>query len=146
MHLEPFGLSVHAFGWTGQENIIPTCRSAGNYYITYNIYMIHLLKASISSLNIMFSNSSLSELCNCSSSSFLGLCNFIHHTTFIMTHIMCFKVIGDVGYNCIVFGLVSDFLHYAVEDALCIQRTGVPKGSKLYDTLTHGYSTVHTAT
>ena len=33
MHLEPFGLSVHAFGWTGQENIIPTCRSAGNYYI-----------------------------------------------------------------------------------------------------------------
>ena len=27
------GLSVHAFGWTGQENIIPTCRSAGNYYI-----------------------------------------------------------------------------------------------------------------
>ena len=34
MHLEPFGLSVHAFGWTGQENIIPTCRSAGNYYVT----------------------------------------------------------------------------------------------------------------
>ena len=33
MHLEPFGLSVHAFGWTGQENIIPTCRSAGNYYL-----------------------------------------------------------------------------------------------------------------
>ena len=33
MHLEPFGLSVHAFAWTGQENIIPTCRSAGNYYI-----------------------------------------------------------------------------------------------------------------
>ena len=24
---------MHAFGWTGQENIIPTCRSAGNYYI-----------------------------------------------------------------------------------------------------------------
>ena len=36
MHLEPFGLSVHAFGWTGQENIIPTCRSAGNYYIHSN--------------------------------------------------------------------------------------------------------------
>ena len=29
------GLSVHAFGWTGQENIIPTCRSAGNYYIIF---------------------------------------------------------------------------------------------------------------
>ena len=35
MHLEPFGLSVHAFGWTGQENIIPTCREAGNYYIIH---------------------------------------------------------------------------------------------------------------
>ena len=33
MHLEPFGLEVHAFGGTGDENIIPTCRSAGNYYI-----------------------------------------------------------------------------------------------------------------
>ena len=33
MHLEPFGLSVHAFCGTGDENIIPTCRSAGNYYI-----------------------------------------------------------------------------------------------------------------
>ena len=32
MHLEPFGLSVHAFCGTGDENIIPTCRSAGNYY------------------------------------------------------------------------------------------------------------------
>ena len=37
MHLEPFGLSVHAFGWTGQGNIIPTCRSAGNYYLTWAI-------------------------------------------------------------------------------------------------------------
>ena len=35
MHLEPFGLSVHAFCGTGDENIIPTCRSAGNYYIPY---------------------------------------------------------------------------------------------------------------
>ena len=53
MHLEPFGLSVHAFCGTGDENIIPTCRGlsvhafcgtgdenimptcreAGNYYI-----------------------------------------------------------------------------------------------------------------
>ena len=33
MHLEPFGLSVHAFCGTGDENIIPTCRSAGNYYL-----------------------------------------------------------------------------------------------------------------
>ena len=33
MHLEPFGLSVHAFCGTGDENIIPTCRSAGNYYV-----------------------------------------------------------------------------------------------------------------
>ena len=33
MHLEPFGLSVHAFCRTGDENIIPTCRSAGNYYL-----------------------------------------------------------------------------------------------------------------
>ena len=24
------GFEVHAFGWTGQENIMPTCRSAGN--------------------------------------------------------------------------------------------------------------------
>ena len=35
MHLEPFGLSVHAFCGTGDENIIPTCRSAGNYYKPY---------------------------------------------------------------------------------------------------------------
>ena len=27
-----FGLEAHDFGQTGQENIIPTCRSAGNYY------------------------------------------------------------------------------------------------------------------
>ena len=41
MHLEPLGLSVHAFCGlsvhafcgTGDENIIPTCRSAGNYYL-----------------------------------------------------------------------------------------------------------------
>ena len=33
MHLEPFGLSVHAFCGTGDENIIPTCREAGNYYL-----------------------------------------------------------------------------------------------------------------
>ena len=33
MHLESFGLSGHAFCGTGDENIIPTCRSAGNYYI-----------------------------------------------------------------------------------------------------------------
>ena len=33
MQLEPFGLSVHAFCRTGDENIIPTCYSAGNYYI-----------------------------------------------------------------------------------------------------------------
>ena len=33
MHLEPYGLSVHAFCGTGDENMIPTCRSAGNYYI-----------------------------------------------------------------------------------------------------------------
>ena len=33
MHLEPFGLSVHAFCGTGDENIITTCRSAGNYCI-----------------------------------------------------------------------------------------------------------------
>ena len=37
MHLEPFGLSVHAFCRTGDENIIPTCRSAGNYYITHRL-------------------------------------------------------------------------------------------------------------
>ena len=41
MHLEPFGLSVHAFGWTGQENIIPTCREAGNYYIIENMFRRH---------------------------------------------------------------------------------------------------------
>ena len=35
--LKPFGLSVHAFCGTGDENIIPTCRSAGNYYILNNI-------------------------------------------------------------------------------------------------------------
>ena len=35
MHLEPFGLSVHAFCGTGDENIIPTCRSAGNYYVSF---------------------------------------------------------------------------------------------------------------
>ena len=34
MHLEPFGLSVHAFCGTGDENIIPTWRSAGNYYLS----------------------------------------------------------------------------------------------------------------
>ena len=33
MHLEPFGLSVHAFCGAGDENTIPTCRSAGNYYL-----------------------------------------------------------------------------------------------------------------
>ena len=41
MHLEPFGLSVHTFcgtGGTGDENIIPTCRSADNYYILYFFY------------------------------------------------------------------------------------------------------------
>ena len=27
---EPEGLEVHVFGWTGQENIMPTCREAGN--------------------------------------------------------------------------------------------------------------------
>ena len=32
MHIESFGLSVHAFC---DENIIPTCRSAGNYYILF---------------------------------------------------------------------------------------------------------------
>ena len=37
MHLEPFGLSVHAFCGTGDENIIPTCRSAGNYYIIHTL-------------------------------------------------------------------------------------------------------------
>ena len=37
----PFGLSVHAFGWTGQENIITTCRSAGNYYIQFNLNAPH---------------------------------------------------------------------------------------------------------
>ena len=36
MHLEPFGLSVRAFCGTGDENIIPTCRSAGNYYIIWS--------------------------------------------------------------------------------------------------------------
>ena len=30
MHREPFGLSVHAFGWTGDENIMPTWHEAGN--------------------------------------------------------------------------------------------------------------------
>ena len=39
MHLEPFGLSVHAFCGTGDENIIPTCRSAGNYYLPYDFYV-----------------------------------------------------------------------------------------------------------
>ena len=34
MHLEPFGLSVHVFCGTGDENIIPTCREAGNYYLS----------------------------------------------------------------------------------------------------------------
>ena len=29
-----FGLSVHAFYGTGDEKIIPTCHSAGNYYIS----------------------------------------------------------------------------------------------------------------
>ena len=43
MHLEPFGLSVHAFCGTGDENIIPTCRSAGNYYIKAGIVMITAL-------------------------------------------------------------------------------------------------------
>ena len=37
MHLEPFGLSVHAYCGTGDENIIPTCRSAGNYYEHINL-------------------------------------------------------------------------------------------------------------
>ena len=35
MNLELFGLSVHAFCGTGDENIIPTCRSAGNYYVPF---------------------------------------------------------------------------------------------------------------
>ena len=30
MHREPEGLEVHAFCETGDENIMPTCRSAGN--------------------------------------------------------------------------------------------------------------------
>ena len=30
MYREPEGLEVHAFGGTGQENIMPTCREAGN--------------------------------------------------------------------------------------------------------------------
>ena len=46
MHLEPFGLSVHAFCGTGDENIIPTCRSAGNYYIIMSyidtVYVLHV--------------------------------------------------------------------------------------------------------
>ena len=42
MHLEPFGLSVHAFSGTGDENIIPTCRSAGNYYIPVSINVISI--------------------------------------------------------------------------------------------------------
>ena len=39
MYLEPFGLSVHAFCGTGDENIIPTRRSAGNYYILTLVYL-----------------------------------------------------------------------------------------------------------
>ena len=41
-----FGLSVHAFCGTGDENIIPTCREAGNYYIpavpqySFNIHIV----------------------------------------------------------------------------------------------------------
>ena len=40
---KPFGLSVHAFCGTGDENVIPTCRSAGNYYI--KIYRIDVISA-----------------------------------------------------------------------------------------------------
>ena len=47
MHLEPFGLSVHAFCGTGDENIISTCRSAGNYYLllisTVQVRFINLI-------------------------------------------------------------------------------------------------------
>ena len=35
MHRETFGLSVHAFCGTGDENIILTCREAGNYYVLW---------------------------------------------------------------------------------------------------------------
>ena len=35
MHRETFGLSVHAFCGTGDENIIPTCREASNYYVLW---------------------------------------------------------------------------------------------------------------
>ena len=30
MHREPEGLEVHAFCGTGDENVMPTCREAGN--------------------------------------------------------------------------------------------------------------------
>ena len=46
MHLEPFGLSVHAFCETGDENTIPTCHSAGNYYIltTASIFKKYIIR------------------------------------------------------------------------------------------------------
>ena len=37
------GLSVHAFCGTGDENIIPTCRSAGNYCIRQDLEIRNLL-------------------------------------------------------------------------------------------------------
>ena len=43
MHREPEGLEVHAFCGTGDENIIPTCRSAGNYYIQPKQLPVYLL-------------------------------------------------------------------------------------------------------
>ena len=51
MHLEPFGLSVHAFSGTGDENIIPTCRSAGNYYLPAPDY--HKLQVNQESVRIL---------------------------------------------------------------------------------------------
>ena len=55
MHLEPFGLralglEVHAFCGTGDENIISTCRSAGNYYIS----IIHFFDSQKSKNQLIF--------------------------------------------------------------------------------------------
>ena len=52
MHLEPFGLSVHAFCGTGDENIIPTCRSAGNYNLHTNMTITNRIKITLTPLRL----------------------------------------------------------------------------------------------
>ena len=72
MHLEPFGLSVHAFCGTGDENIIPTCRSAGNYYLMIQLhycvtraaeYIIEIYKVLIFPLIVLTHRVIASRLC-----------------------------------------------------------------------------------